>query len=161
MYRIEDKVSAIEELQRLLDLTPTGLFDKNTREAVLRTQAKNSLEQTGIVDYLTFTFIVEEYRSEKNNQWNSDYLFDPRFPYIKGDMGDNVLRINEALETVLRDYSYEGTMPRGKYLGEDTIDGVRFLQKIFNMRESDMIDEALLSRVMKERESIEIKKPRD
>ncbi len=161
MYRIEDKVSAIKELQRLLDLKPTGLFDKNTREAVLRTQAKNNLDETGIVDYLTFTLIVEEYRNEKNKQWNSDYLFDPRFPYVMGDIGDNVLRINEALETVLRDYSYEGRMPRGKYLGDDTIGGVHFLQKIFNMSESDIIDEELMSRIMRERESIEIKKPRD
>ena len=69
MYRIEEKIEAIKEVQRLLNLNQTGLFDKKTRDAVLNVQSKYKLAETGIVDYLTFTSIVEEYSNEKNNQW--------------------------------------------------------------------------------------------
>jgi hypothetical protein len=160
MYRIDDKAEAIKEVQKLLNLNQTGLFDKKTKDAVLNVQSKYKLEETGVVDYQTFTLITEDYRNEKNNKWDSDYLFNPRFPYVIGDIGDNVLKINEAMEIVLADFSYEETIPKGKYLGVDTIKGVRFLRKIFNMNESDEIDEALMSRIMKEREHIEIKSKR-
>ena len=157
MYRIDDRISAIKELQRLLDLNQTGLFDKKTRDTVLKVQEKYNLKQTGIADYFTFTLIADEFREKKNNEWNSDYLFKPKFPYAKGDMGDNVGRINEALKIVLEDYVYEGIIPRGKYFGEDTLSAAKFLRKIFNMGSSDEIDEALMTRIMREREAIEIK----
>ena len=160
MYRIDDKVGAIKEVQRLLNLNQTGLFDKKTREAVLDAQAKYRLAETGVVDYLTFTLIAENYRNEKSNRWGSDYLLNPRFPYVIGDMGENVLRINEALQVVLNDYTYEGIMPKGRYLNDHTIQGAQFLRKLFGMNESNEIDEELMSRIMKEREHIEIKSKR-
>ena len=64
------------------------------------------------------------------------------------------------MEIVLRDFSYEGPMPKGKYLGNDTIKGAQFLRNVFNMGESAEIDEPLMSRIMKEREHIEIKSKR-
>jgi len=160
MYRIDDKVGAIKEVQRLLNLNQTGLFDKKTREAVLDAQAKYRLAETGVVDYLTFTLIAENYRNEKSNLWSSDYLLNPRFPYVIGDMGENVLRINEALQVVLNDYTYEGIMPKGRYLNDNTIQGAKFLRKLFGMNESNEIDEELMSRIMKEREHIEVKSKR-
>jgi len=160
MYRIDDKVGAIKEVQRLLNLNQTGLFDKKTREAVLDAQAKYRLAETGVVDYLTFTLIAENYRNEKSNLWSSDYLLNPRFPYVIGDMGENVLSINEALQVVLNDYTYEGIMPKGRYLNDNTIQGAKFLRKLFGMNESNEIDEELMSRIMKEREHIEVKSKR-
>ena len=157
MYRIDDRISAIKELQRLLNINRTGFYDQKTRDTVLGIQAKYNLEQTGIVDYITFASITDEFREKNSNKWSSDYLFNPQFPYIKGDIGDNVGKINEALRIVLEDYVYEGTIPRGTFFDENTLSAAKFLRKIFNMESSDEIDEALMTRIMRERDAIEIK----
>ena len=157
MYQIDDRISAVKELQRLLDMNQTGFYDQKTRDTVLGVQSKYNLEQTGIVDYITFTSIADEFREKNNNKWNSDYLFNPQFPYVKGDIGDNVGRINEALRIVLEDYVYEGTVPRGTFFDENTLSAAKFLRKIFNIESSDEIDEELMTRIMREREAIEIK----
>ena len=158
MYRIDDRSGAVKELQRLLEINQTGFFDNKTKNTILEIQKKNNLEPTGVADYITFTSIADEFRENKNNKWNSDYLFNPQFPYVKGDMGDNIGRINEALRVILEDYVYEGIIPGGTFFGDNTLSSVKFLRKIFNMESSDEIDEALMTRIMREREAIEIKR---
>lgn len=157
MYRIEDTVSAIKELQRLLGLSQTGNYDDTTKGAVVSIQKKYALPINGVTDYSTFKVIVDEYKNRNTNVWESNYLFAPKFPFIKGDMGDNAGRINEALSTVLRNYRYEESLPRGKYVGSDTILAIRFLRKIFGMDKSDEIDERFMNRLILELDGIEIK----
>jgi hypothetical protein len=158
MYRIEDSTAAVKELQRLLGLKQTGNYDGKTANAVKMKQDEYSLEKTGIADYETFTLIVDEYRVKRDRVWNSSYLHSPKFPYVNGDMGDDEGRINEALYTVLKEYSYEGTLPRGGYLGDDSFYGVKYLRDIFGMEQRDEIDEQLMNRILAELEAIKIKK---
>ena len=157
MYRIEDQASAVKELQRLLGLNQTAFYDKKTREAVLMIQKELGLEQTGITDYATFNAIVNKYRNSMSQIWNSNYLFKPIFPYRQGDMNDNVEKINDALKIVLKNFTYEGVIPGGKYYGKDTQDAVIFLRSIFKMIESEEIDEAFMNRLIFEKAAIEIK----
>jgi hypothetical protein len=157
MYRIEDITSATKEIQRLLGINTTGNYDKKTRDEVLRIQTLHAIEQSGEVDYKTFTLIVDEHLSRENAIWNSDYLLAADFPYSEGDIGENVLRINEALSRVLVTYPYYGEMPRGKYFGSSTLSGVKFLQAVFGMEESEEIDEYFMNRILAELEGIEIK----
>lgn len=158
MYRIENTEAAIRELQRLLYIAPSGTYDKATKEAVMKMQAKYNLEITGVADYRTFEKIAEEYRVRKGNVWSNDYLFNPSFPFIEENIGDNVEKINYALGLVLKDYTYEGVLPKGKYLGKDTLEGTKYLRKIFGMRESNEIDEAFLNRILAEKRAIEYKR---
>ena len=157
MYRIEDSISAVKELQRLLGLKPTGNYDKKTKDAVLKKQSDHSLKQTGITDYETFTSIVRDYKNSMSDIWESDFLVSPDFPYRIGSIGNDSGRINEALSKVLKEYFYEGIAPRGRYLGEDTFSGVRYLQKIFGMTESNEIDARLMNRILIELNAIKIK----
>jgi hypothetical protein len=157
MYRIEDNVSAIKEIQRLLGLNQTGYYDQETKTAVIGVQERNSISKSGIVDYITFSAAVKEYRDGKSNLWNSSYLFSPDFPFYEGDHGDNARRINEALTKVLRDFNYEGTLPRGAYLGKESMNGVKFLKNVWGLRESEEIDEKFMNRILFEIEGIEIK----
>ena len=158
MYRIEDSVSATKELQRLLGLNQTGDYDKATRSEVIKMQERYSLPKTAKADYETFKVIVKEHRSNKEKAWHSDYLYSPSFPFRDGDMGDNVRRINEALSTVLKDYHYEGIIPKGAYFGEDTANGVRYMQKVFVMQETGIIDAVFMNRILSELKGIEIKR---
>ncbi len=157
MYRIEDRTSAVMELQRLLRVNPTGMYDSKTRAAVLNVQKNYRLEQTGIADYLTFSAAVDEYRIRVSNKWTDDYLFSPVFPYKEGDMDENVGRINDALRIILDNYAYEGIKPKGNYFGDNTLNGMLFLRRIFGLEESEVIDEIFMNRTLIEREAIEVK----
>ena len=157
MYRIEDTVSAIKEVQRLLQLNQTGIYDKNTGIAVNNIQRIYSLKEAEEVDYDTFRAIVAEYKKSKSKSSNSNYLFNPVFPYKLDDMDENVRLINDAMIPVLNDYTYEGRKPNGKYLNFDTIDAANFLRIIFRMNNSEEIDEAFVNRLLLEKKAIEEK----
>lgn len=157
MYRIDNTSAAIKELQRLLRINQTTIYDQATRNAVLRIQNEQGLDQTGVADYQTFTAIVEKYHDYNSQIWNSDYLFNPKFPYILGDMDDNIGRINDVLSIVLKDYSYEGLLPKGTYYGDDTQNAAEYLRKIFKMQYFDGIDAKFMNRLLIEKNAIDIK----
>ena len=157
MYRIEDTEAATRALQGLLGLGRSGKYDNSTRDAVLELQRDNSLPQTGVADYQTFTAIVDLYRERMTDIYTGDLLFDPLFPIVKGNMGSDAGRINDALSLVLKRYSYEGVFPGGKYIGEDTLDAVRFLRRVFAMDERDEIDARFMNRIALELDGIKIR----
>lgn len=158
MYQTDDITSAIKEVQRLLNIPATGFYEQETRDAVMKIQSAVGLEATGITDYKTFVALVKAYNERLADTWDCTLLFSPRFPFKPGDSGDNVGRINEAISELLKDYSYEGVFPFGKYYGTDTADAVRFLRGVFLLEESDDIDRKLMRRISEEIRAIEIKK---
>lgn len=157
MYRIEDKVSAVKEVQRLLRVNQTGAYDSTTRNAVIKLQSDNSLDVTGEVDYETFTLIVEDFHHNKRGIWDNPFLHSPEFPFTKGNQGENVRSINTALSIVLKNFSYENELPYGAFFGDATIYGIRFLREIFGMEGPDEMDTHLMNRILLERQAIEIK----
>lgn len=73
MYNINDRASAIYNVQRFLYLLskndssipvvyPDGIFGIETTNAVRAFQTVQGIDQSGIVDYNTFTRLVDEYR---------------------------------------------------------------------------------------------------
>ena len=155
MYHIDDKVSAIKAIQRLLSLNQTGIYDADTKKSVSEIQAAYSLDVTGVADYETFNAILIEYRN--SNQSHSCYLFSPIFPYALGDLDENVRLIHSALFPVLKEYSYEADIPSGNYLNQSTLDAVNYLRNIFRMPISEEIDEKFIDRLIIERDSLELK----
>jgi len=157
MYRIEDTVSAIKEVQRLLDINQTGIYDNATREAVVNLQTASGLTAGGIINYETFVMIVNEYKKKKREITDTDYLHIPSFPYTVESHDENVGKINDALRLVLREYVYDGIEPRGKYFGINTLNATNYLRSIFRMDSSDRIDEAFMNRLLFDKKAIEIK----
>ena len=157
MYRIDDTTSAIKEVQRLLGIKESGRYDYSTRDAVSGVQRIYSLPDTGVINYKTFIALVDTYRRRKTSVAEPSFLFNPVFPIIKGDMGINSGRINDALSIILQSYSYEEAFPRGKYIGDDTMNGVKFLQGIFGMDLKDEIDAGFINRISLELNGIRIK----
>lgn len=158
MYRIDDTVSALKEVQRLLNVNQTGIYDTSTKKAVEQIQLNYGLKRADVVNYKTFNAILAEYNKREMRELNSNYLFKPVFPYTIGDMDDNVGLINDALRLVLSDYVYEDAAPRGNYLNENTITASNFLRKIFKMDLSDQLDELFIKRLLLEKSAIEIKR---
>ena len=158
MYRIDDTVSALKKVQRLLNVNQTGIYDTSTKKAVEQIQLNYGLKRADVVNYKTFNAILAEYNKREMRELNSNYLFKPVFPYTIGDMDDNVGLINDALRLVLSDYVYEDAAPRGNYLNENTITASNFLRKIFKMDLSDQLDELFIKRLLLEKSAIEIKR---
>lgn len=157
MYRIDDTTAAIKAVQRMLGINISGKYDGATRMAVKKIQNKRGLEDTGITDYRTFIAIAREYLESGEGEWHSNYLFSPKFPYAEGDMGDNVGRINEALDVALKSYRYGGMPLRGKYLSADSVEGAQFLMGVFGMAKKSVIDAAFMNRLLREISGIELK----
>lgn len=156
MYRIEDEISAIKNIQRLIFLNQTGAYDEKTRNSVLEIQKKQGSTPSGIVDYETFRLIVENYH-KKASQKSSEYLFGAKYPYEYGDIGENIVIINNAVSAVLKDFRYNEDHPKGAFFGHETINGIRYLRKAFCMEESDSADPAFINRLFIERNAIDIK----
>ena len=157
MYRIEDNVSAIKEVQKLLGIYKSGSYDTATRNAVIAFQASNGLPESGIADYDTFRLMVKKYREREASVFGSPFLFKPIFPYTLGDMDENTSVINDAIARVLREYFYEDAPPKGRYLNSDTFSGVRYLKEIFGIDATDEIDAYFMNRLAYELDAIEIK----
>ena len=76
MYRIYDKAAAIREIQVYLReiadsdifIAPSGIYDDNTRRAIIDFQSEKGLEITGEVDKATFDLLFSEHliKKEKN-----------------------------------------------------------------------------------------------
>ena len=116
MYRIEEKDKAIQSVQRLLAIKETGVYDKNTSNSVAEHQSKNSLPETGIVDYTTFMSLVNEYKTLIQNKKDTfGILADPSFPYKPGDHSADIGYINAVLRNILSDYRFEYKLPYGIY----------------------------------------------
>lgn len=157
MYNIEDKPGAIKEVQRLLGVSQSGIYDEMTKKSIISFQSKRNIEASGITDYQTFTALVDEHKKTNQERLATLHLFNERFPYKEGDMNNNIAIINDMIAIVLKDYRYDGAPPSGKYFGEDTLRALRYIQGIFGMEETDQISSEFFSRLIIERDAIEIK----
>ncbi len=161
MYRIEDKEAAVKQVQRLLDITVTGVFDEETRLAVISFQNRKGLNESGIVDYESFTLMKEEYLKEDMRREARRRLpFSPRFPYSFGDMGNDVTLINALLNDVMKEYTVEVLSVVGVFYSDRTENAVRELRKIFGLREGGHIDEEFFYRLTEEQKSLQNKNSR-
>ena len=156
MYWIEDKTAAIKNAQRLLGVNQTGFYNSATKNEVKKIQALNSYKETGEIDYETFLMIVNEY-NRKSRTVNKACVFHSNLPFKLNDINEDVLTVHTVLKAVLRDYAYEEIIPEGPFLGVNTLKAVNFLRTVFDMPLSDEIDEEFISRLLLEKESIELK----
>ena len=80
MYRIDDRSSAIKEIQEYLRIVgnknilvvPTGIYDENTRLSVLDFQINNEIAADGIVNIITFIKLYDAYSFALENKKNKE-----------------------------------------------------------------------------------------
>lgn len=151
MYYISEKHNAIKTVQRFLGQNQSGIYNENTRASVLNHQSDNGIEASGIVDYETFNSLKGDYLSVKE----SCIVFSS-YPYKKGDYGSEITIINALISEVIEEYTFEGITPRGDYYGDDTAEAVVRLREIFLLEYSEGIDEVFISRLLTEKNAINL-----
>ena len=154
MYSIYDKESAINQVLRYLNLSENGIYSERASSAVRRHQRANGIEESGVVDFITFNSLLKDYKkiqNKKNAGWGM--LTENAFPYSFGDQGTDVSIINAMLSDVLEDYSFFGYLPKGSYYSRDTADAVKMLSGVFGFLERDSVDEEFFERLRFERDN--------
>ena len=148
MYELTNRAAALRNVQNMLGLNESGIYDTKTKNRVLLHQKDNSLQESGVIDYLTFLSIVREYNNSKLKYKVSQKTpFRDGFPYKKGDFGDEINILNSMIRKAINEYRLNSTLPRGPYYSDATIEAVRELRGIFMLSQVDFIDEEFYDRL--------------
>lgn len=160
MYRINDRTSAIKNIQSYLraifvgeiNIVPSGVYDDKTRLAVLEFQRNNGLEPNGVVDLFTFELLYSSYR-EKLIEDRVGKRID--LPFYPGDYSDEMREINKMLSSLLDYYRIDHRVTENGYYSKETSEAVKNMRKIYLMKDVDLVDEMLYSRMLLEYGTIE------
>ena len=141
MYFIDDKKSAVKEVQRYLNgisiqyedmprAAIDGFYGKETEESVRYFQGQLRYEENGNVDAETFAGLLLEYRriSQKNEQIKNVINADT-YPLAIGDSGDHVAKLNATLSALSSFYDIPNT-PCGDFFGKSSEEAVKIMQRV-------------------------------
>ena len=148
MYNINDKPAAIKEVQRLLLLNETGIYDNKTEEAVIEKQREAELEITGIVDLATFEAIVKDFKDTAlKNRVKEEAPLEGEFPYDIGEFGQDTVILNAMLAGAIDKHALPLWRPKGGYYSKVTAAAVTRLREIFLLESGTHIDEIFYDRL--------------
>ena len=163
MYRINDKSSAIESVQRYLRVVgnqdifvaPTGVYDENTKLSVMDFQGKNGLSVDGIVDIITFDKLFYQYSLILERD-NIREKFDSfiRFPLLPGQFSGAMIHINRTLSRLLDHYGETHNLRESNFYSPSTADAVKIIRRIYLLEDKNLIDEELYGRMINDHDSI-------
>ncbi len=160
MYRLGDERAAIREIQeylhfisdRVTDEIPRiaidGIFGDETKEAVKAFQRYKGIDESGIVDFLTFTLIYEEFKLAEDLYNAESYIIDEKlFPLKLGDSGNEALYINLLLDELADVYSSIERVDVKPYFSLATEKAVKALREIFLLESTPVVDLLLYERM--------------
>ncbi|MBQ8321997.1 MAG: peptidoglycan-binding protein [Clostridia bacterium] len=163
MYRITDTPSAIKEVQKYLSsysedakfIPPSGVYDDVTRVAVTKFQDEFGIEPSGIVDYLTFITLYDNYirtlRAHEVSEALDSLII---FPLVRGTKNQTVRQINHIMGRLLDYYGVIHSLINTSVFTEETERAVIALREIYAMERLGIIDEEFFRRISLDHDSI-------
>lgn len=160
MYSIDDKKSAIRDLQRFLFVigqrhgipyvSVDGFYGQETENAVKEFQRIFALDITGTAEKETFDAIYAEYLEiVKNTEGESLDFSEKNFPLKLGDSGNAVSVLNaiiRELSVIYRDLP----LPYGDFYSADTNSAVTLLQGYFRLEKNGEVSSELFNLLKRE-----------
>ena len=153
MYRLGDERAAIREIQKYLHFVSDrvtkevpriaidGIFGEETKEAVKAFQRLKGIDESGKVDYLTFTLLYDEFLQAKLLYGQESYFIDENvFPIKRGDMGRETLYINLMLDELRAVFKSIGRVDLKPYFSRSTENAVRDIRSIFRLPDLPIVD---------------------
>lgn len=150
MYHVGDKSAAVRNVQRMLDVQKSGIYDNVTRKNVASVQKKYGIEESGVVDLDTFDAIRDFYCSRRRELLYRSMDRLEEFPYGVGDYGADVACINRLLDEMLGYYGIKIRGVRGSLYTAATSEAVRTLRKIFGLGGVGELDSSFYERIKRE-----------
>lgn len=131
-------LSFVHDITRVV---PTGMFDENTKKAVMDFQKLFNLEVTGEVDHATFMRLAEEYNNLINDrQPLSIRIFDEDFEKINENGTDKYLFIFQYMMKVL--HNTFDNLPDVDLSGindNKTMEAVKYYQELLNLEQTGLL----------------------
>lgn len=161
MYEYNDKSAKIREIQTFLSrisqtnisiphVTVDGFYSDETRNAVTEFQRLNKLEQTGVVDKITFDIMYSVYLESISESELKDENFDlEAFPLKIGDSGRDVSALNAVLSELEAFYK-ELVKINGDFFTSDTEYSVKQMQGHLIEEQTGYVDNKFFNRLKKE-----------
>ncbi len=159
MYTQNDTTSAIRNVQEYLyeihlhEKLPfqppiDGIYGQETQAAVALFQKSEGLEQTGIVDFITFERLRDTAIGYKLSNNKKKHLYAAEgFPLKRGSSGNDI----DVLHSLLRELSEYDTetppIPRTAYFSSETENAVCYYQKLFMKDATGIVDTELYERL--------------
>jgi peptidoglycan hydrolase-like protein with peptidoglycan-binding domain len=163
MYYQNDRKSAVREIQRFLFLLSDkkyknipripidGFFDGETKTAVSEYQKIKGISPTGIVDYITFTMLYEDYTAVLEDFYTNDYILgDGSLPLKEGDQNEDVRILHLMITELRKSYPQLTDVGSSSYYSKKTGDAIEELRKLFFMPPSREFDKELYRRSVNE-----------
>lgn len=161
---------AIRNLQRYLrhlsyfdeDIPPlpvSGLWDPNTRDALIAFQQKNQLPPTGTADERTWNLLHDLYRSSMEEK--SPPLGMPVFPRLpehsslrQGDVGFSVTAVQYMLDELTVEFEELDGIPQNGIFGPETARAVKEFQRRTLLPETGEVDKKTWDILVRSYESV-------
>jgi len=160
MYQQTDKKSAVKEIQKYLYVISDkkyneipripidGIFDDETKDAVIKFQEITLLAPTGTVDYVTFISLFEVYTSIMDDFYTTDYIFgDSIFPLEENDQNEDVRALHIMIGELRKTYPQITDAGSGTYFSKKTGDAIEELRELFSLTKSRKLDKTLYRRM--------------
>ena len=160
MYLINDKKSAIRDIQRFLfvigqrhdipHVSVDGFYDKETEDAVKEFQRLFALEMTGVAERETFDAIYAEYLKVIKSEESEILDFSKNeFPLKLGDSGNAVSVLNALIRELTKTYK-DLPLPYGDFYSADTNSAVTLLQGYFRLEKNGEVSSELFNLLKRE-----------
>lgn len=158
IYKMNDKAAAVSEIQRYLQnaestngyIAPSGIYDENTRAAVISFQTENGIKPSGKVNHVTFTRLYDDYVKRtifENIQEISRQNI--KFPLKPGDFGEEIELLNKMLAELLDFYGVDHSLRASKYFSESTRLAYLAARELFGL-DNETLDHIFYNRLLTE-----------
>ena len=163
MYQQTDKNAAIREIQKYLfyisdtkypsipRIPIDGVFDNETKSAVLEYQTIKNINPSGIVDYETFSALYGDYIEIEFNSNSSDYIIgDTMFPIVENEQSEDVRVLHVMINELRKKYTEIGDVGTGSFFSKRTADAIEKLSIIFCLPKTRRVNKELYYRMKEE-----------
>ena len=161
MYNIYDRSEVIREIKRYLYTISTNTrkeigrttidsyYDNETAQIIKNYQRAIGIQDNGVVDYITFQNLANEYLQINKAKTNRQTLITGNgFPLTRG-MANEDIRILNIIITSLREiYKELPFVGNSNYFSRNTEKAVYQLREIFMMNKSGEVDSELFDRML-------------
>ena len=129
-------------------LIPDGIYGEQTEKTVLAFQQKGGLEETGIINYETWTAIVNE--NEEAVLLNSETVFidKDKLPLRRGDKDDAVYHLKTMLRYLGGKHGNFDTLEVSDEFDAETEKSVRQWQRVIRTEETGEVDKLTWERLI-------------
>lgn len=162
MYDVNDKASAVREIQRFLVelhynlkeiplVRIDGIYGEATRRAVNAFQGLSGLPETGVVDYPTFTALYRTYRRYYDERTAKGFIPPDRpLPVSLGDSGEGILNLQKMMNSLAERYRIPIRTDGSGVFSYATGRLASAIARIYRMEENGSVSRQLYAKMLRD-----------